>query len=57
MKKLESLKEKLFEKKLSIYQLKTTAGGVTMTGCNLTGQEIVDCSDMDDYKEQALSAL
>ncbi|WP_394674542.1 hypothetical protein [uncultured Chryseobacterium sp.] len=58
MKKLQSLKEKLFEKELSINQLRTTVGGVTMTGCNQTGQELWDCSDMDDYNEQqSLSAL
>lgn len=59
MKKLESLKDKLFEKELSISKLRLVTGGITLTGCSKTGKwETNDCTDEDKDKPcESLSAL
>ncbi|WP_394674543.1 hypothetical protein [uncultured Chryseobacterium sp.] len=61
MKKLESLKGKLFEKELSMSKLRMVTGGITLTGCSVTGEwQTNDCSDKDEDQkptQQSLSAL
>lgn len=61
MRKLESLKEKLFEKELSMSKLRLVTGGLTLTGCSVTGEwKTNDCTDKDEDPkpaQQSLSAL
>ncbi|MFP3835621.1 hypothetical protein [Chryseobacterium sp. SIMBA_028] len=53
MKKLESLKEKLFEKELSMSKLRMVTGaGSTLSGCQWTANpESYDCGDNDQTEE------
>jgi len=61
MKKLESLKGKLFEKEINLKSMKSITGGYTLTGCYLTSatSQTSDCGDTDPDKpaQQSLSAL
>ena len=62
MKKLESLKGKLFEKEINLKSMKSITGGYTLTGCKPTTSTLGDestCSDTDIDKpaQQSLSAL
>lgn len=62
MKKLESLKNKLFEKEMDLKSMGSITGGYTGTGCvaslSTRGEEY-ECSDTDQDKpaQQSLSAL
>ncbi|WP_394674544.1 hypothetical protein [uncultured Chryseobacterium sp.] len=62
MKKLESLKTKLFEKEINLKRMGSITGGYTGTGCQhslSTNGEEYECSDTDQDKptQQSLSAL
>ena len=61
MKKLESLKAKLFEKELNLKSMGSITGGYTGTGCQqslATNGEEYECSDTDqDKAQESLSAL
>lgn len=61
MKKLESLKNKLFEKEISIKRMSSITGGYTGTGCERSlatkGNEY-ECSDEDqDCPSKSIASI